>query len=469
MHCGLEQVDTPNFSSTMKRGHDKTIRHLPGIVHLPDAGKDKFTERVHAHKLMRQLPPILTRGDDWFVYDGKCWRPRIKNTFKKLSMEVLPPQHQTARHSKALMDHVEIACQCTDNMEFGSAVKWDKERGGVLVNVHNGVLSVTAEKVELLPHSHGLMFTGCLGAAWEGPNVKAPLFQKVLTETLPDDRDIALFQWFSAYCLYPDCKQHEVFLVCYGPSGTGKSTLAGAVAEAFADDVLVTRLSLSKICSSGPGSYSLPSLEFALVNLATEVDTVELDESGHFKQIVSGEPVIARSIYGKPILMRTTCKLWFLSNALPRFKNGTDAEYRRARFLSFCRKPAEKDLTLKDRLQDEKSGILAWIVDGLQVILQGVTAPMGGPQSVDVLNRFELSNDPVGCFVRDNCILAPELKTPKDQIITAFSHFLDAHQFSHRTREYFFRALYERNPAILVHRDRTGGETKHVLLGIGLK
>jgi P4 family phage/plasmid primase-like protien len=436
------------------------------IMPMADAGKDKFDEAQYASSFMRKAPPILAKGDDWFAYDGKCWRPRSKDTFRSLSMEVLPVQHQRARHSKAIRDHVEEKRQCTAEMEFRSAVAWDGD--SVLVNVNNGVLRVTAESVTVEPHSKDLMFTGCLGANWNGI-VETPLFTKTLHEVLHDYKDIALFQWFAGYCLYPDSKQHEVFLICYGPGGTGKSTLADAIVNAFSDDVLVTRLSLAQICSSGPGSYSLPGLQTALVNLGTELDTVEMDESANFKQIVSGEPIVARSIYGKPFKMQTTCKLWFLSNALPRFKSGTDAEYRRARFLAFDKKPVEKDPTLKDKLRLERDGILGWLVDGLQAIMQGFPAPAGGSHSTAVLKRFELSNDPVGCFIRETCVLSPELRTPKEDVIDAFTEFLDAHQFPHRTREYFFRALYERNPNITVSRHVVNGQQKRFMNGIGLK
>ena len=190
----------------------------------------------------------------------------------------------------------------------------------------------------------------------------------------------------------------------------------------------------------------------ALVNLGTELDTIEMDESANFKQLVSGEPVVARSIYGKPFKMTTTCKLWFLSNSLPRFKSGTDAEYRRARFLSFTRKPKNKDIGLKDKLLNEKNGILAWIVTGLMAILEGAPCPIGGEESQNVLKRFELSNDPVGFFVKSRLIVNPAAEVPKDQIVTAFTEFLDEHQFPHKTREYFFRAFYERCPQIDVKR-----------------
>lgn len=436
------------------------------ILPMADAGTGKFSEWYYARRFQREAGPILVKGDDWFVYDGKCWRPRIKHTLAPLSMDVLPQRHQRVRHSRAIMDHVECARQCTAEMEFRSAVVRDGD--SILVNVNNGVLRVTAERVALEPHAEALMFTGCLGANWRGL-VETPLFTKILREALHDSEDIELFQWFAGYCLYPDCKQHEVCLVCYGPSGTGKSTLADAIVSVFSDDVLVTRLSLAQICTNGSGSYSLPKLQHALVNLGTELNTAEMGESTNFKQIVSEEPIVVRSIYGKPFKMQTTCKLWFLSNSLPRFKGGTDAEYRRVRFLSFSKKPTEKDTALKDKLRHERDGILGWMVGGLQAILRGTPAPLGGRQSAKVLKSFELSNDPVACFVREHCVLSPELETTKDHVMNSFNDFLESHQFPPRKKEYFLRALYERHPSIGVRRDRTGGATKHVLMGIALK
>jgi P4 family phage/plasmid primase-like protien len=437
------------------------------LLPMPNGGKDKFDELKFAQSFMRKAPKIIARGDDWFAYDGKAWRPTQRDRFSSTAMDVLPAQHRLARHAEAVLKHVHMTAQLSGEDEMGSAVKFD-DTGCVLVNVHNGVLRVSESGVELLPHSADYHFTGCLAASWHEDEVTdAPLFKAVLSQSFSDIKDVMLFQWFAGYCLYPDCKQHEVFLICYGPGGTGKSTLADAVVSAFADDVLVTRLSLAQICSSGAGSYSLPSLQTALVNLGTELDTVEMDESANFKQLVSGEPIVARSIYGKPFKMETTCKLWFLSNALPRFKSGTDAEYRRARFLAFNKKPATKDPTLKDRLREERDGILRWIIDGLQAILGGISAPYGGEASREVMGRFEISNDPVGSFVKQECALDSNSEESKDDVISAFSEFLDAHQFPHKTKEYFFRALYERNPSITVVRYKNK-KPAHYLRGIRL-
>src|SRR5262249_53024801 len=147
---------------------------------------------------------------------------------------------------------------------------------------------------------------------------------------------------------------------------------------------------MSQICD--PKSYHIPKLKFAAVNLGTELDAVELGDSTTFKAIVSGEPIEARPIYGAPFTMQTSCKLWFLSNTLPRFKHGTEAELRRTRFLRFDFLPPKKDITLKSRLALEPNGVFGWMLAGLVKALNVPQIPFGGCNSHQVHDRFRISN-----------------------------------------------------------------------------
>ncbi len=451
-----------NFATRNGGARGKDFELLPA----PGAGRDKFDELRFAQKFMTKAPPMRARASDWFSFDGKAWRPIQRDRFRKMAMETLPSKHRLSRHAKAILDHVEWTQQLGPGDELRSAVL-KQEDGSVLVNVNNGILEVWPDQVTLRPHNPDYFFTGSLAADWSEHTGRPELFLRVAREAMSAGLDMALFQWFSGYLLYPDCKQNELFLICYGPGGTGKSTLADAVVSAISDKTLVTRLSLAQICTTGPGSYALPTLQNALVNLGAELDTVEMDESANFKMLVSGEPVTARSIYGQPFEMTTTCKLWFLSNSLPRFKSGTDAELRRARFLSFGKVPKVKDRTLKDRILMEKDGILAWMVEGLQAILQGLPCPIGGPESEKVLRRFELSNDPLGFFIRTRCRFDPGAEVPKDPFINAFNEFMDENRFPQKSKEHFCRQLYERYPQIEGIRHRRK-EPEYYIRGIVL-
>jgi hypothetical protein len=121
----------------------------------------------------------------------------------------------------------------------------------------------------------------------------------------------------------------------------------------------------------------------------TELDSLEVSESSNFKAIVSGEAIEARPIYGEPFTMRTTCKLWFLSNHLPRFRHGTEAELRRMRFIRFNRIPKVKDVTLKHRIRAERNGIFALMVHYLQRLMTLSEIPLGSAKSQESGNASQ--------------------------------------------------------------------------------
>jgi P4 family phage/plasmid primase-like protien len=436
------------------------------LIQIVNAGRAKFSE-FDTYRLFEAAAPLfLTQGEDWYQYDGKAWRLSARERFARLVYDQLPPELHKHHHVKATLNQAEAKHQMGEKRFIG-ATRFGED-GAVLLNIANGVLRVTSESVELLPHDKDYLFRACMPSHWHGPQKSMDYFSAALSQILPDPKDRILLQWFAGYCLFPDCKQHEQYLICYGKGGTGKSTLAQAIVNAFDDGTTVTHLSLRQICGSGADSYSLPSLEHAVVNLGTELDTLEMDESNNLKQIVSGEKIITRSIYGKPFDMTTTCKLWFLSNVMPRFKAGTDAEYRRTKFIVFSHKPDVPDLELKDRLLEERDAIFAWCVNGLQAILQGFPMPQGSAESRAALTSFKLSNDPLGCFIEERCILSAECEVAKDVFVAELYGFVEAYGFSLKARDALFKTLYERYPKVRPVRHRTRSPEMYIS-GIGLR
>jgi phage/plasmid-associated DNA primase len=97
--------------------------------------------------------------------------------------------------------------------------------------------------------------------------------------------------------------------------------------------------------------------------------------------LVSGETVPVRPIYQAPFYIKPTCKYAFLTNHLPRFKDGSGAELRRLRFLKFAYVPAKKDLRLKKQVATEGSGILNLILKLIPELLLLDDIPKGSSVS----------------------------------------------------------------------------------------
>lgn len=454
-------VATPYDTNAVKSGA-VALPHLSAPCDDGLTSETARTEFEFASLLIAQLPPVKTIGSAWHVFSNGTWRPMESATLLPQALSIMPERGRTVRRANTLLEHIQAAQQVApDSFKGFNCFSAD---GAVLVNARNGVVRVTPEGLELLTHDAAHNFTRQTVARFDAA-ATAPLFNRVLCEVLPDAADRQLFQLCLGNFLLPDCR-HETALVCYGEAGRGKSTVADPVSAALGVD-LVSRLSMSQVCD--PRSYHLPALRFASVNLGTELTTADIAESGNFKTLVSGEPIEARPIYGKPFVMHTTCKLWFLANSLPRFKFGTEAELRRTRFLRFDYQPPQKDVTLKARLAGELDGVLGFMLEGLRQLLTLPQIPLGGTESRAVHERFRISNDPVGAFVQSRCILAPESRVTKESLREAFGEFAARHELSSVCAEWFFRALFERYTTIRETQPRVGGERVRHVQGLQLR
>jgi hypothetical protein len=422
-----------------------------------------YRENVFADELRGLLPPVMTTGDQWRVFDGKRWEiiPGPAR-FLPLALELLEHfKAATVRRASAMIEHVGAAAQTTQ--AWRGAYAFDSG-GAVLLNVSNGILRVDRNAAALGPHDWRQGFTLIIPTVWE-PSAECPSFTATLAEAMPDSEDRELFRLFAGSILEPSARL-EAGLAVFGPSGTGKSTLVNeGIAPAIGGPAAgtVSRVSLRQLCD--PKSYSLPGLEFSLVNIITEGDALEVEESGNFKGIISGEPIECREIYGKPRIIITTSKLLLATNSLPRFRNGTDAEGRRLRLLNFDQVPARPDPELKHRINAEAPGVFRWMVGALQAVLGLRAMPRGGASAKRVTSRFALSNDSLGCFIATECELVPSGFTGREELIAAFNEFADGHGFSADNAVWFFRKLFDRFPHL------TAGKRAGVrsILGIVLK
>jgi phage/plasmid-associated DNA primase len=225
-------------------------------------------------------------------------------------------------------------------------------------------------------------------------------------------------------------------------------------------------LSMADICH--PSGYKLAMLNHKLINLATELNTLEMEDTGLFKQLVSGESFTTRNIYGRPFEMKSTATLVFLANSLPRFKYGTAAEARRLRFSNQVTNP---DVKLKERVAMDAPGLLVELVYRAQALLAGRPLYEPGQFGQETLQRFAVSNDPVGSFVSRVCALGPDYQCAKTLIGDAFTDFRVQYGISDKLDDsLFFRQLYERFPSVRSKRIRDDDDSRiYVLSGITLQ
>lgn len=235
-------------------------------------------------------------------------------------------------------------------------------------------------------------------------------FQELLDQQLPDRLDQRLLQIAAGAIFYPSAR-HEVALVMIGPGGTSKFTIGDCVKSVLVGPVsnspMVTALEMKALCN--PDCYGLANLKYSLVNMAMDMQALEVEEGGSFKKIVSGDRMEVRMIRKEPQIIRPKTKLWFATNDYPRFKRGSNGEERRMRFLlsDHVIPPEEQNSNLKSELDAERDGILQWMLDGLLELQRLGHVPDGGESSLRVKEQFAMANDPLSYFVKHFCIVGP--------------------------------------------------------------
>jgi P4 family phage/plasmid primase-like protien len=414
-----------------------------------------------AAALRSKIGSVRCVEDKWFVEKGGVWFPRSRDEFRPLALEFLPDQFKTHRNSCEVLKRLESEQQTTHEA-FCGAAKFNVDHHP-LISAQNETLCITPNGVLNWPTRAEEGFTVALPIEY-APNATSPLFDRVLKEAVPDEADRELFLDVLATALIPDCR-YEAALVVIGEAGTGKSTVMAPMPAIFG--AACSSLSMADLCHHL--GYKLALLRHRMINLATELNTLELDDSGLFKQLVSGEWFTARPIYGKPFEMCSTATLVFLANSLPRFKSGTDAEVRRLRFVRFDRKVSNPDLTLKDKIVSEAPGIFAELVRRASELIAGRRLTKQSDWGRETAQRFSVSNDPVGQFVTTECRLGAELSCDKDVLYEEFRKFREGNGISERfDSSAFFRTLYDRFTAVQQRKIRSDVGRKRVIVGIDL-
>jgi P4 family phage/plasmid primase-like protien len=392
-------------------------------------------------------------GKDWYIWKDGIWSPAKCDVYRKAALDLIPETWRTECHSSNVIRRIECEHQVSED-QFRGAIKFADDGKSVLIAIQGGVLCISADvqqEPKMLGSSSEHGFTQALPVTYD-PNQRASLFLQTLASALPDAQDRECLLDVLGTALIPDGR-YEACAVCIGEGGSSKSTVMAPIERIFGDTC--SALGMADLCH--PNGYSLAKLKDKLINLASELTTEEIADTDKFKRLVSGEAINAREIYGEPFTLKSHATLVFLANSLPRFRFGTDAEIRRLKFIRFGNVVSKenRDETLKARIAVEAPGVFAMLVARAWKLLSGGKLAQPGDFSQETYARFEVSNDPIGQFVKRECLLGPDQCCGKAELVTAFDEYREQYGISDKLADnVFLRNLYERFPSVAAKRVR---------------
>jgi P4 family phage/plasmid primase-like protien len=288
-------------------------------------------------------------------WDGTCWKASSAEelaswVFRKLSaMKEMIDGEELDLVAKG--SHARAVCSLVCGFMAQSPLPPPEP---YCLPVTNGVVDLRTS--ELLSHGKEFRNRWVCPVAWE-PGSACPTWERFLDEATNDRSEVDFLQEWVGYCLIPG-NPWERMVWLFGPSGTGKSTFLGRVANVLGNGCVAVR-------GEQFDSYTLASIASCRLAVCTELSSRVL-KTTTLKALVSGDPIQARHAYGRPFTVQFAGKFMFSTNELPPVDQSVGL-WRRLAVFPFERVVSEPDVHLKETLDSEElPGILQWAVLGLR-------------------------------------------------------------------------------------------------------
>ena len=258
-----------------------------------------------------------------------------------------------------------------------------------------------AHVAELSPHRREDFITKLAPVAW-APDAPRPAFERFIRRILPNEAVRAFVQRYLGYSLTALTRE-QVFVIFHGEGRNGKSTLVDVVAKVLGDYGTTVPIATlvgddrRKGGEATPDLVRLPGARF--VRTAEPKQGMPFDES-LIKALTGGEPILVRRLNQEFIEVYPTFKLVVSCNRKPEIRGDDDGIWRRVLLVPFDVQipEGEVDKGLTAKLWEERSGILAWLVEGALAYLDGGLQP---PDEVRGATReYRDESDILGSFVR---------------------------------------------------------------------
>lgn len=237
-----------------------------------------------------------------------------------------------------------------------------------MIPFNNYVLDTT--NMITYPHTSTLDTLYALNYDYD-PDATCPLWEKFLREVLPGDGLISILQEYLGLLFVDrDKLKLEKMLILYGSGANGKSVVFETIYGILGEQN-ISVYDMSQLTRGKSSEANLADIDGKMLNYSSELDPH--DFSGDIvKRLISGEPIQARKLYKDPMQLKIIPLFIANANELPETSDRTKAFFRRVLIIPFNVTIEEKkqDKALSTKLRKEYSGILNWILEGTQRIMQ---------------------------------------------------------------------------------------------------
>lgn len=217
-----------------------------------------------------------------------------------------------------------------------------------------------------------------------------------------DDERIDFLHRLVGYTLTGETKEQKFFFL-HGDGGRGKSTFLDTIARLLGHHAVSVPASFIELLRNEEHPASLASTFGKRMVTTSETREGRVMDEVRVKQFTGEDTITARHMYKGFFEFKPVGKLFIAGNHKPVITGVDEGIWRRMVLVEFDRavSPAQRAENLKDRLQAELPGILAWAVRGAQRWYErGLDLPA---QIIEASAAYRVEQDVFGQFIRECC------------------------------------------------------------------
>ena len=315
------------------------------------------------------------------------------------------------------------------------------DRDKWLLGVRNGVVDLQAGELGELRRSDYI--TKCADVTYN-PEAEPKLWLTFVGRIFDwNDKVIEFIQRAVGYSATGSNAEQVVFIL-HGTGSNGKSTFLEVIREILGDHAKSIRPDSLMANKQQGVSNDIAALQG--VRFATAVET----ESGNrlheslIKSLSGGDHVSARFLYSEFFDFEPVLKAWIACNHKPRIIGQDQGIWRRIMFVPFdvSITAEERDKDLKEKLLEEREGILNWIIEGARMWQERGLDP---PEKVrKATSDYKSEMDVLRDFIDGYLVERPGARTQSSVLYKAYGVFCENEGAKRNTQKWLSLAMEER-------------------------
>ena len=334
---------------------------------------EQIVKYIHKYKHIH-----TTRSDEkpemWYYVEG-IYKPNGKTYIQELCREIYGDES-----TNYLINEVISKVQHDTFIESEDLFD-NQNKYPYLIPLQNGILNIKTR--ELTPFTPNIFFFNKLPVKYN-PDATCKKVEKFIMEIVDSKETYSGLQEIAGYSLLKEYKFEKAFMFL-GYGRNGKSKFLEVLSTMLGKDN-TTNIDLSAM--EKKDGFALAGLHNKMVNIAAEISSQALQDTGNFKAATGNDILHANRKFKTPIKFKNYAKMIFTANNLPPTKDLTQGFFDRWVIVDFPYNfipQKEIDMLPEDartnvRLQnpdliktltteDQLEGFLNWCLDGFDKIM----------------------------------------------------------------------------------------------------